>query len=75
MAEELHERCRNTLDVEVVIKPNALFHSDIEQFKNFYSSLNKQDTLIVVGEDVDSMSDHADLILDVTGLLEKTQTL
>lgn len=41
MAVELHERCRNTLDVEVVIKPNALFHSVIEQSKNFYSFLNK----------------------------------
>lgn len=73
MAVELHERCRNTLDVEVVIKPNALFHSNIEQSKNFYSSLNKQHLLIVVGDDVDSMSDHADLNLDVRGLLEKTK--
>lgn len=73
MAVELHERCRNTLDVEVVIKPNALFHSVIEQSKNFNSSLNKQDLLIVVGDNVDSMSDHADLNLDVRGLLEKTK--
>lgn len=73
MAVELHVRCRNTLVVEVVIKPNALFHSNIEQSKNFYSSLNKQDLLIVVGDDFDSMSDHANLNLNVRGLIEKTK--
>lgn len=66
-------RARNTLDVEVVTKSNALFHSNIEQSKNFYSSLNKQHILIVVGDDVDSMNDHTDLNLDVRGLLEKTK--